>query len=213
MKIRGAQELIDFLGERKQFRKRELVSLSQDLSPSKGSPSARVCRTAVVLAYAHWEGFVKDSARAYVRLVSYKSRGLNALSLCFQALACRQELLSAQPATRRIHPHLALTRRFTDAVALSCSINADAAIDTESNLSAIVFENICLSVGLDYAANWAADGPFIDDLLRSRCEVAHGELVTPEAKYARETVVFAIRAIDRFSNDIENAAVLECYLR
>jgi hypothetical protein len=165
------------------------------------------------LAYAHWEGFVRDAARASVELVSYKSRKLSALSLTFQALACRQELLVAQSATRRIHPHLALTRRFTDDIATSCSIDADTAIDTESNLSANVFENICLSVGLDYVTTWASDGPFMDDLLRSRCEVAHGDLVTPDHRYAKEAVTFVISAIDRFSNDIENEAVQTRYLR
>lgn len=211
--IRSTQDLIDFLGEKKKTRKRELVSLSQDLSPPNGQPSARTRRTAVVLAYAHWEGFVKDAARAYVRFVTYKSRSLSSLSLCFQALACRQELLAAQPATRRIQPHLALTKRFIDDLASSCSIDADAAIDTESNLRAGVFENICLCVGLDYQTYWATLGPFIDDLFRCRCAVAHGELAIPEVKYAKDAVTFAINAIDRFSDEIENAAVMSHYLR
>lgn len=213
MKIRGPQELIDFLGKSKQARKRELVSLVHDLSPVRETPSPRTCRVSVVLAYAHWEGFVKDAARAYVRLVSTKSRGLSALQPNFQALVCRQELLVAQSATRRLQPHILLTKRFTDDLAATCSIDADAAIDTESNLNAAVFENICLCVGLNYQKSWATYGPFMDDLFRSRCEVAHGELATPDARYAAETVDFAISAIDRFATDIENAALLRSYLR
>lgn len=213
MKIRAPQELVDFLGQSKQVRKRELMSLAYDLSPANGTPSSRTCRVSVVLAYAHWEGFVKDAARAYVRLVSTKSRGLSALKPNFQALVCRQELLVAQSATRRLQPHILLTKRFTDDLAASCTIDADAAIDTESNLNAAVFENICLCVGLDYQKSWATYGPFMDDLFRSRCEVAHGELTTPDGKYAVETVNFAIGAIDRFATDIENAAVLASYLR
>jgi len=213
VKIRAATELVDFLAERKQIRKRELISLSQDLSPPRGNPEGRTCRAAVVLAYAHWEGFVKDAARAYVRLVSNKSRGLNSLSVNFQALVCRQELVAAQSATRKIQPHLSVTKRLIDNLEQGCSINADAAIDTESNLTAAVFENICLCVGLDFNTAWATDGPFIDDLFRSRCGVAHGDLYTPDARYAKETVNFTIKAIDRFARDIENSAVLELYLR
>ena len=213
MKIRAANELIDFLGGRKQIRKRELMSLSHDLSPPAGEADGRIRRSAVVLAYAHWEGFVKDAARAYVHLVSHKSRGLNTLTINFQALVLRQELVIAQGAAKRIQPHLLLTKRFTDDLSHGCSINADSAIDTESNLTAEVFENICLSVGLDYQSFWSSDGPFIDDLFRSRCEVAHGELNTPDTKYAKETVHFVISAIDRFSTEIENSAVLERYLR
>lgn len=213
MKIRSVTELVDFLGDRKQVRKRELISLSQDLSPPRGSPEGRICRVAVVIAYAHWEGFIKDAARAYVRLVSYKSRGLSSLAVNFQALVCRQELVTAQASTRRIQPHLELTKRFTDNLARGCSIDADSAIDTESNLTAAVFENICLCVGLDYQASWATDGPFINELFKNRCGVAHGELCTPDAQYAKEAVSFTIKAIDRFSNEIENFAVVERYLR
>lgn len=213
MRIRSASELVDFLAEQKQVRKRELVSLSLALSPPKGNPDRCTCRAAVLLAYAHWEGFVKDAARAYVHLVSRKSRSLSSLAVSFQALACRQELVAAQAATRGIQPHLAVTRRFTDDLAQGCSINADTAIDTASNLTAEVLENICLCVGLDYDTTWAAYGPFIKDLVRNRCKVAHGELWDPEAKYATEATHFAIKAIDWFASDIENAAVLEKYLR
>lgn len=213
MKIRAAQELINFLGERKQHRKGELISLSQDLSPPKGKPTAHTCKAAVVLAYAHWEGFVKEAAKAYVHLVSHKSKRLEALTLSFQALVFRQELLAAQSATRRIQQHLSLTKRFTDDITSSCTIDPDKAIDTESNLNAAVFENICLSIGLNYQIFWAVYGPFMNDLVANRCAVAHGEMWTPEANYAREAVNFVIKAIDQFSTDIENAATLEQYLR
>ncbi|CAK8722505.1 MAG: hypothetical protein CDV28_13917 [Candidatus Electronema aureum] len=213
MKIRAAQELINFLSERKQNRKRELISLSQDLSPPKGHPTAHTCKAAVVLAYAHWEGFVKEAAQAYVNLVAHKSKRLDALALSFQALVFRQELLAAQSATRRIQQHLSLTKRFTDDITSSCKIDHDRAIDTESNLNAEVFENICLSVGLDYQTYWAVHGHRMDDLVANRCAIAHGEMSTPEDKYAREAVNFVIKAIDQFSTDIENAATLEQYLR
>jgi len=213
MKIRATVELIDYLGGNKQKRKRELISISHDLSPRRGEPSALVRRVAIVLAYAHWEGFVKDAARAYVRLVSHKSRSLRSLTLSFQALACRQELTIAQAATRRIQPHLAVVKRFIEDLESSCHINPDSAIDTESNLTAEVFENICHCIGIDYKGNWAAQGPFIDDMFRNRCDVAHGELFTPEAKYSKETIQFSIHAIDRFSTEIENAAVVEAFLR
>jgi hypothetical protein len=213
MKIRATTELVDFLGAKKQVRKRELISLSQALALPRRKAVGLICRSAVVFAYAHWEGFVKEAARAYVYLVAHKSHRLDALSLNFQALVCRQEILSAQTATRRIRPHISLARRFTEGISRGCTIDADAAIDTESNLTAAVFENICLSVGLDYHRAWATQGPFMDDLFRSRCAIAHGELSTPDSRYAKESVEFSIGAIDRFSTDIENAAVLESYLR
>lgn len=213
MKIRSKAELIDYLGGNKQERKRELISIAHDLSPKRGEPSGRIRRAAIVLAYAHWEGFVKDAARAYVRLVSHKSRSLSSLALSFQALACRQELVNAQTASRRIQPHLEVVKLLIDNRERSCQINAERAIDTESNLTSEVFKNICYCVGLDYTSDWVLDGPFIDEMFKNRCEVAHGDLFIPETKYAQETIQFSIRAIDRFSTDIENAAIVEAFLR
>lgn len=209
VKIRSITDLIDFLGNRKQLRKRELISLYQDLS----KPTIRVCRAAIVLSYAHWEGFVKEAARAYVCLVSHKSRSLDSLAINFQALVCRQELLAAQNAKKRIQPHISLTMLFTDNLKKSCSIDPESVIDTESNLSAEVFANICLCIGIDYHKDWSTYGPFMDDLLKIRCEVAHGNLIPQDEEYAKEILNFCINAIDRFSNDIENAASQSMYLR
>ncbi|MBE0597845.1 MAG: hypothetical protein IH614_11290 [Desulfuromonadales bacterium] len=212
MKIRSSNELIDFLAGRRKERKRELISLSQDIADARKS-APHYKRAAVVLSYAHWEGFVKDAASAYVFFVSHKSKKLSDLIVNFQALACRQELMCAQIATRRLSPHINVARRFTEDLDRTFNINADNVIDTESNLSSIVFENICACVGINYHRAWATDGPFMDDLLKNRCAVAHGELYTPTNDYALETLSFTIKSIDRFSTDIENEAINEAYLR
>lgn len=212
MKIRSLSELIDFLAGRKKERRRELISLSQEIADAKKSASHNR-RAAVVLSYAHWEGFVKDAASAYVAFVSHKSKKLSELIVNFQALACRQELMSAQTATRRIFTHINVARRFTEDLDRTFSINADGVIDTESNLTSVVFENICVCVGIDYHLTWATDGPFMDDLFKNRCAVAHGELYTPTNDYALEALSFTIKSIDQFSTNIENEAINEAYLR
>jgi hypothetical protein len=213
VKIRNDEELLDFLAKKKQQRKRELISLKHDLTPRKGEISPRSIRAAIVLSYAHWEGFVKESALAYVHLVSHKSRALDSLTLNFQALVCRQEFKVAQAATKRIGPHIALVDRLTNRNGVSAVIDVSSAIDTESNLKCDVFQNICLSVGVDYQKKWAVEGPFIDDLFANRCMIAHGELVTPDSKYAVEVVDTVVRWIESFSSDIEEAALRKAYLR
>lgn len=213
VKIRSADELLDFLAKRKQSRKRELISLLHDLAPRSGDAAPHVIRTSILLAYAHWEGFAKEAARAYVRLVSHKSRPLSALTSNFQALACRQNLSSAQAATRRVAPHIALVEMMTANAHRSIRIDADAAIDTESNLGSDVFENICDSVGVPYRPSWSSEGPFMDDLFGNRCAIAHGELLTPDPDYGVEAVKLSLKWIDAFSTDIENQAFQKEYLR
>ena len=95
----------------------------------------------------------------------------------------------------------------------SFRIDANAAIDTESNLNSDVFQNICKSIGVEYQSHWSAEGPYMDDLFENRCSIAHGELLTPGIDYAIEAVEFSLKWIDSFSTDIENRAINGAYLR
>lgn len=213
MKIRSSEELVDFIAARKQIRKRELVSLSEDLTPRGAKPPALVCRVAVVMSYAHWEGFVKEAASCYLHLVTHKTKSLDSLAQNFQALACQQELATGQKATKRIGPHIAIVKRFTDEISNSVRLDPDTAIDTESNLNSEVLENICESLGVDYKETWSTSGPFIDDLFTTRCGLAHGEIFAPESDAAAEFVRFTLSALDTFGAQVENAAIKQAYLR
>lgn len=212
MKVRSTDCLIDFLAERKQIRKRELISIKNDLGKPNVEPKQQNKRTSILLGYAHWEGFVKEAARAYVDFVTQKSRGFSSLSHNFKALACRQELQVAHSATKKIKPHLDLVRLLTEEQNRSITITAATAIDTESNLDESVFLNICDSIGIDFAGKWATQGPFMNDLFVNRCKIAHGEIWIPKRAYAVEVLEAVIKWIQDFSADIENAAVTSAYL-
>lgn len=213
MKIRSENELIDFLAERKQKRKRELISINSSITITGRNAIQQTCRCAIVFSYAHWEGFVKEAAQSYVNLVSFKNRPLHLLSNCFQALVCRQQLNIASSSKKKIASHLAIVTLFNEGKEKASSIDANTAIDTESNLSYNVFENICTSIGINCFKTWSEDGPFMDDLLTARCSIAHGELFAPDENYSREVIDKVIKWIDNFSTDIENAAVQRVYLR
>jgi hypothetical protein len=212
MKPRNTEFLIEFLASKQQIRKRELIALKSDLTRGKSEPKPQFKRTAIVLSYAHWEGFVKEAARAYVDFVTQKTRSLSSLASNFKALACRQELQVAQGATKKIGPHLSLVELLTKGAGKSVMINAENAIDTESNLDEKVFLNICQCIGIDFATSWEPRGPFMNDLFLSRCKIAHGEMLEPETKYAIEVIDAVIAWIQDFSTDIENAAVSGLYL-
>ena len=212
MRVRTLIELDEYLSASKARRKHELIWYSHQLAPT-AKPAQWVGRSAIVIAYAHWEGFVKDAASAYLEYVTYKTKRLSDLALHFQALACRQEILSAQPATKKILPHIALAKRMIEELESGYQINPSTAIDTESNLNAAVFENICTSIGIDYQSSWSTRGKFMDDLFLTRCTIAHGELYHAEPKLAIESLNFVVMAIDDFSTEIGNAASLQRYLR
>lgn len=212
MKFNTEEKLIDYLGENKQRRKRELISIRQELiSKGKSSPM-HIKRAAILFSYAHWEGFVKDAARCYVAFVSYKSKPFNSLASNFQAIACRQQLLKAANATKRVAPHIELLNMITLEGDTSFALDATVAVNTESNLKFDVFKNICDSIGV-LTKEWDVDRKFMDELYENRCSVAHGEFFTPEIEYCTEVLDFVLCWIEDFSTQIENKTVLKEYLR
>ncbi len=213
MKVRSKEELVDRLTAYSGKRKRELVSLDQLLSRGRMRERIIARRAAIVFSYAHWEGFVKDAATAYVQYVAFRMVSLEKLTSNFQAISCRNHVLKASKATKRIEPHIKVVLRLTDMISEPAEIAPKSAIDTESNLSWDVFENICRIIGIDYSSYWPQYGPFMDDLFQNRCAIAHGEFLKPDEEYAKKSIRFTLDAIDWFKTDILNALQSDAYLR
>lgn len=213
MVFKSKESLIDYFAQTSQWRRRELISIKQSIQDSRSHEETLLCRVAVVFSYAHWEGFVKDAATAYVSYVAFKAPVVEKLTSNFQALLFRSQILSCQKTTRRIKPHLELLNDFLESLSRQAKIKTENSIDTESNLSAEVFENICLTIGVDYSSYWHIYEPRINELVKIRCAIAHGEQRVLERKYAVEILDFIQNSITHFRTDIENAIVSDAYLR
>lgn len=111
MDIRLIDKLGELLARESQRRKKELVSLK--IGENQKCNKASASRTAFVFAYAHWEGFVKNAARAYLSFATFKSKQLSSCITPFIALACRSELAKASQATAKIQPHIDIVELLT----------------------------------------------------------------------------------------------------
>jgi len=216
MKLRAKEELINFLDNSSKIRKRELISLN-GIIQGKGREHEKMiaCRSAILLSHAHWEGFVKEAAKAYISYVAFKAPFLDKVKANFQAIACKPYFMIAGKATNRIAPHIEIVRQFTDLITVNSvktMIDIETAINTESNLGWDVFENICQTIGIDHN-HWSINGQFINDLRDSRNSIAHGGLDRPDEKYSTEVIKFVLESIDQFKAQIENAALTDAYLR
>lgn len=211
MKPRRVEELIDFMDNSTQRRKRELVTLRSTLTGGREHEVPLACRSAIVFCYAHWEGFVKDAAQAYVSYVNHIGPPVSGLIPGFQALACKTRVLLAAAATKRIAPHIDVVALFTQEFGQRVSIDAVKAIDTESNLTWEVFQNICLSIGVDVAVRWATYSKFMNELFANRCAIAHGGLDLFAVAYANEAILQVVDFLEWFKADVENAALNELF--
>ena len=71
-------------------------------------------------------------------------------------------------------------------------------IDSNSNLDYKNFENICQSMGIDCQSYWSNYNHFIDELVKNRCDIAHGGLDVQSYKYADEVLTKVIEFIDTY---------------
>lgn len=73
MKIRCKEELYDRIDEEYTWRFREIASLKTEIQAMKSSNTLLfpMVRSLVMLSYAHWEGFVKNSTRYFLNYLSY----------------------------------------------------------------------------------------------------------------------------------------------
>jgi len=196
-------------------RKKELTSIRFGLPAGDPYPSQNeswVTRAAVVLAYAHWEGFVKSSGRRYIDLVNRSGTRASELKLGFQALTLMSHFKRSSGSSKGKYLSEILEQMDT-ARAQPFHVNSDKAFDTEGNLSSSVFADLIASLGLAPASSFTMRIGFIDaTLMYSRNQVAHGELVAFTQDEAIQRIDGVMVLLETFSEQIIQASIDGAYL-
>lgn len=212
--IRTTEQLIDKVAQELVWRRRELTDLRALVQQFRDEPlRLRVLvRGAVALLYAHWEGFVKASASHYLEYVASTRLPYRRLAANFVGLTLRTKFAELG-ASEKISSANALADFFCTALDHQARVPYKKVIDTKSNLSSTVLQDIIAALGLD-GSQFATRLKFIDsNLVNPRNHIAHGEaidLTVDEYLLLHDEV---ITLIEIFRNEIENASVLRRYER
>jgi hypothetical protein len=159
-------------------------------------------RAAVVLAYAHWEGFIKESGIKYLKFLNAQQIVAETLKLELQAAFVAAHFKRAQESTKAsflgdLLGQIDACRRRV------FSVNPRKVIDTESNLSSTVFRELVRGIGLDYLDLYATREVFVDSkIVYGRNSVAHGELVNFTAEEALDRVDGVVYLLDCFADQL-----------
>ncbi len=162
------------------------------------------------MLYAHWEGFVKGAANAYVAYLAHRGDRNRDLKNCFVALGLRSVLAplgglgsadSAIAAVAFLREHQDLPARLSKA-----------SIGASSNLNSEVFRNIARWLDID-ATPYSTRFLTLDEtLLATRNAIAHGEHLHIDAKQFHVLTEEILEMLHWFKTDIENAVAQRSFL-
>lgn len=214
MQYKNKEAVVDSIEKNSAKRKRELIAFKRNITYVHDAACKEILlRSAVVFSYAHWEGFVKFASSQYIKHVAHVKPEVARATANFQAIYFQNTLNTALKSTKNIRNHIDVVASFKTALEGGLRFDCDYQVDTESNLNSKVLQNLCCVVGVDYDKFWAVHGPFINELVKNRCAIAHGELGDIKRDYAFEVLDFTLAAIDSFKADIENSIELGAYMQ
>lgn len=211
--IRTTDELIEKVGSDLIWRRKELSELKGLVQETQGQIRSRVIiRSAVALLYAHWEGFVKKASAYYLEFVSSHRLPYGRLAPNFVALALKAKFHELS-ASEKISGANLLAEFFCTSLNKQSNVPYKDAVDTKSNLSSKVLQDILSALGIPHN-NFSTRMNFIDsNLVNPRNHIAHGEdfnLNTQEYMDLHDAVM---SLLETYKNEVENAAVLKSYER
>lgn len=199
------------LVEDRTWRIKEISDLKAAILRADAVLQRVLLRAVVTISYAHWEGYVRYSARRFLEHIALRKLTYVELDRQFLRNYFLPRLASTASARLSIYERCALVDEILDSSGKRFSrVNQDL-INTRANLNFEVFADICLICGVDQMA-FASRESFIDIiLLKRRNAIAHGEdtFVSKDdlAKITDET----ISLMRQFGDALENQAALELY--
>jgi hypothetical protein len=211
--IRTTEELISRVDKDLIWRRKELSELKGLVQETQGQIRCRVIiRSAVALLYAHWEGFVKTSSSNYLEFVSSHRLPYAKLAPNFVALALKAKF-NELAASEKISGANLLADFFCTSLNKQSNVPYRGTVDTKSNLSSKVLQDILSALGIPQA-NFSKKMNFIDtDLVNRRNHIAHGEDLGLSTAAYMELHEAVMSLLETYRNDVENAAVLKSFQR
>lgn len=208
MKIRSKEALIDYLTADLAWRKKELTTLYNNVETANPKNLPTALRCASVLLYAHWEGFVKNSAESYLTYIKSQRLNLNQVNSNILALSLKQKMTEFSM-TNKATMHVQFIDYFQNNLNEKASFSETESIKTQSNLNSIILKEIFATIGLDIT-NYDLKSNLIDkQLLKYRNDIAHGNqppLNKQEYKVLHGEI---IGMLDNIYTDISNSVVLD----
>lgn len=213
MKVRSLEELSHELNYDLSWRRKELSTLKSWINKPSKDHTERVLhsRCGITILYAHWEGYVKKSLRLYLEYIATKKLKISQLSDNIIVSIVKNRLKKDACHTT------SQAKSLVDLLIINHSsrikIPYDSAVDTKSNLSYEVFEEITSIIGIDTSKFELKKALINRNLLGKRNAVGHGDYEIVDRSIYLDTHDGVISMLEELRNQLDNLAVQEGYLR
>lgn len=218
MKIKNLEELVDRIDDEIAWRKKELISIKNDVGSSENkdiSEQSRLIRSGIAMLYAHWEGAIKSLAEYYLIYVSSLNLRYCELKNNFLAIDMK-ESLNKYADTKKASIHNKFLHDLYEKQNQPSKIPYKNIIKTNSNLKMDILKEITETIGLD-SSPYELKKMLIDQrLLGNRNQIAHGERLEKLEGISNisdflELHEAVYELIELFANNIKTAAQNEDY--
>lgn len=193
------------------WRIKEISDLKSAIRRGDDGLQRVLLRALVAICYAHWEGYVRFSARKYLEHVALRRFQYRDLDRQFFRNYFLPRLAALSTSKTSITERCALVDEILSTSDRRFSQVNDDLINTKANLNFEVFIDICLVCGVG-VESFAEKSTFIDVvLLKRRNAIAHGEdtmVALADLDVIAEDTVGLMRA---FGDALENRVVLQTY--
>lgn len=197
--------------EDRSWRLKEISDLKTAVTKADVNLGRVLMRALVTICYAHWEGYVRFTARKYLEHVALRKFQYRELNRQFLRNYFMPRLSALSNAKTCMADRCALIDEILDSGNRRFARANDDLVKTKANLNFNVLSDICLVCGVPISA-FENKATFIDVLLlKRRNDIAHGEdtfvAVGDLDELANETVTI----MRTFGDELENHVVTKDY--
>ena len=197
--------------EDRNWRIKEISDLKSAIRRSDAGLQRVLLRSLVAICYAHWEGYVRFSAKKYLEYIARRRLLYRDLDRQFFRNHFLPRLGALAASKANIIDRCALIDEILDPADRRFSQVNDDLINTKANLNSEVFADICRVCGVS-AETFGEKSTFIDVvLLKRRNSIAHGEdtmIALSDLNVLSEETIELMRL---FGDALENYVVLQTY--
>lgn len=210
MKVRSKEQFYNAISDDFSWRKKELSIVRSRVDLAKPKQINTEIRAALLLLYAHWEGFNKTACDTYLEYVKQLKLKYSELSPNLLALSMKSEIVELE-STNNHERHTHFLEFIQNQLENRAKWNLDKAIDTKSNLNSAILKNILSVVGVSYNSFELKEKLIDEQLLNSRNTIAHGNYLLVDKKEYMSIHSEILLLMQRVFDELSNLVTLEKY--